>query len=179
MKNKYEIADNYVIIHIKGRKSNLFEMLVDLDDFKKLLELNYSIFAHYYKSNGNWYAGITIYLGMDENGKSKNKSVLVHRFILGLEDQNIKIDHINHNTMDNRKVNLRAASESNNCRNRGNINSNNKTGYRNVCFSEGWFIVQMQVDGKNKILKKFKDVDEAGAFAKEMRDKYYGEYSGI
>ena len=40
------------------------------------------------------------------------------------------------------------------------------------------WIVQLQVDGKNTKLGTFTDVDEAGAFAEEMREKYYGKFKG-
>lgn len=38
--------------------------------------------------------------------------------------------------------------------------------------------VQLQINGKNKVLGKFSDVHEAGRFAEEMRQKYYGEFAG-
>jgi hypothetical protein len=41
-------------------------------------------------------------------------------------------------------------------------------------------MVQLQIDGKNTCLKRFKEneLEEAGKFAEEMRNKYYGEYAG-
>jgi hypothetical protein len=41
-----------------------------------------------------------------------------------------------------------------------------------------WWVVQLQIEGKNERLGKFKDVHEAGKFAEEMRQKYYGEFAG-
>ena len=43
----------------------------------------------------------------------------------------------------------------------------------------GWS-VQLQVEGKNTTLKRFKkdQLKEAGEFAEEMRQKYYGEFAG-
>ena len=90
------------------------------------------------------------------------------------------VDHINGNTFDNRKTNLRIVEDSNNLTNRKSKNSNNKSGYRNVCWSksESKWLVQLQINGKNTVLGKFDDVDEAGRFAEEMRQKYYGEFAG-
>ena len=64
--------------------------------------------------------------------------------------------------------------------NRKGKNKNNKSGYRNVSKSGNTWIVQLQVDGKNTILGRFslEQLDEAGKFAEEMRQKYYGEYAG-
>ena len=41
--------------------------------------------------------------------------------------------------------------------------------------------VQLQVDGKGKILGMFPEdkLEEAGRFAEKMRQKYYGEYAGF
>ena len=59
--------------------------------------------------------------------------------------------------------------------NRIDANKNNKTGFRNVCWvnSENKFRVQLQINGKNKVLGNFDDVNEANLFAIEMRKKYY------
>lgn len=90
----------------------------------------------------------------------------------------ILVDHINHDTLDNRKENLRAVESQANTRNRSGRNSNNVTGYRNVMYHKERkktpYHVQLQINGKNTILGRFSDVDEAGKFAEEMRQKYYG-----
>ena len=101
----------------------------------------------------------------------------LHRWILNLDDQ-VVVDHINHNSFDNRKSNLRITNDSSNLKNRKGKNSNNKSGYRNVCWIYNKWVVQIVINGKNTILGKFNDVDEAGAFAEEMRKKYYGKFSG-
>ena len=92
------------------------------------------------------------------------------------------IHHRNHNTLDNRKENLELISITENSRHRKGKNKNNTTGYRNVMYNKRYknkpYHVQLQIDGKNKVLGKFSDVDEAGTFAEEMRQKYYGEYAG-
>ena len=93
------------------------------------------------------------------------------------------VDHQNHNTLDNRKENLRITNVPNNSKNREKRNSNNKSGYRNVCWnsSRNRWVVQLQVDGKNKILGTFKEeeLEQAAIFAEKMRQKYYGEFAGL
>jgi len=90
------------------------------------------------------------------------------------------VDHINHNTLDNRKSNLREITTSENTRNRKSKNTNNTSGYRNVCWDkqrDKW-MVQLHLEGKNKRLGYFDDVHEAGEYAEKMRKKYYGEFAG-
>ena len=38
--------------------------------------------------------------------------------------------------------------------------------------------VQIMINGKNTLLGKFDDVDEAGEFAERMRQKYYKDFAG-
>ena len=77
---------------------------------------------------------------------------------------------------------MRIIDNKHNLRNRKGKNSNNKSGYRNVCFDkrENAWIVQLQIDGKCKRVGKFPEdqLEEAAKFAKEMREKYYGDFAG-
>ena len=70
-----------------------------------------------------------------------------------------------------------------NSRYREGKNSNNKSGYRNVSWSKSYnkWVVQLQVDGKNKILATFpyNELELAGKFAEEKRKELYGEYAGF
>jgi len=111
------------------------------------------------------------------------KKLTLHSYIANTIDiQNVYVDHINHDTLDNRKCNLRIINNSNNTKNRKGRNSNNTTGYRNVMYiktnTRHPYVVKLQIDGKSVQLGSFADVDEAGAFAEEMRGKFYGEFKG-
>ena len=46
--------------------------------------------------------------------------------------------------------------------------------------SENVWVVQLQINKKNTVLGKFpKDqLEEAGKFAEQMRQKYYGKFAG-
>jgi len=54
--------------------------------------------------------------------------------------------------------------------------------HRNVCWDsrDNCWLVQLRVEGRNTCLKKFplEQLEEAGVFAEEMRQKYYGEFAG-
>ena len=54
------------------------------------------------------------------------KTVMLHRFILELSNEDGKVDHINHNGLDNRKCNLRVVSNSHNASNRAPYSSKSK-----------------------------------------------------
>lgn len=62
--------------------------------------------------------------------RHSSRCVLMHRFILNAP-KGIHIDHINHDTLDNRKINLRLCTVSENLRNRGPERTN-KSGFKGV-----------------------------------------------
>lgn len=176
--NKYEIVDDYVIMYVKKQSSNEYlEVLFDLEDLQKLQKLNLPWHSGWVPNIQNYYIMAT--QRYKENGKHIQKTLYLN-IIVTEPPEGMKVDHINHNTLDNRKSNLRIISNEENIKNRKSRNSNNTTGYRNVSYIKklGKYIVQLQIDGTNKRLGEFDDVNEAGQFAEEMRKIYYGEFAG-
>lgn len=130
----------------------------------------------------DFYAVASEYLGYI-NDKPKYKTHYLHREILNAEKE-IQVDHIKHyihSSLDNRKQNLRLTNSSQNNKNKNGKHSNNTSGYRNVSWFDSYqkWVVQLQINGKNTIVGKFDDVDEAGQFAEQKRNELYGEYAGI
>jgi len=171
MKNSYKICENYVIIYYTSEAGENFEILVDEEDFNRIVDFGYSINCHRMLNTGLVYPSFTEYVGKNSKGKSKYKSHLLHRFILNFPD--FIIDHVNNNTLDDRKSNLKLSNKSLNGINRIGANKNNVSGYRNVSLHNGKYFVQLQIDGKNKVLGSFANPEEANTFAEEMRRKYY------
>lgn len=107
------------------------------------------------------------------------KSVLLHRFIAD-PGEGVMIDHINMDRLDNRKVNLRPCTQS---QNRANVwlSIRNKTGYKGV----DWNIrvkkyhAQIKVDGKKIHLGYFDDKIEAAKAYDKAALIYFGEFSRI
>lgn len=181
IKNKYRIEGDYIFITINDANGGETETIVSKEDLPLLLNFNVKWHLWYDRVSGLYYVRATEYLGV-KNGKSINKNWRLHRYLMSFDYDISKycIDHINHNTLDNTRENLRVTLVKHNTKNRSSKNSNNTSGYRNVSWSKGenkW-IVQLQIKGKNTKLGVFVDVDEAGKFAEEMRQKYYGEYAG-
>lgn len=129
----------------------------------------------------SYYIRATEYLGKNEKGKYEEIIYYLNRYLLNIQKYNkCKIDHVNNDSLDNRKCNLRITENKENTKNRKSKNSNNTSGHRNVSQVGKWWYVQMQVDGVNTLLRKFPldQLEEAGAYAKEMRQKYYKEFKG-
>lgn len=176
MKNKYKIKNDYVIIYIERKNGEIFETYIDLDDFEKVNNWKYQwcINKNFRAIN---YAVSNHYPNIRD--KKSPKTIYLHQFILDFPE-NCDIDHINNNPLDNRKSNLRTTPHDANNKNRKGKNVNNTSGYRNVSWFDYYqkWVVQLQVEGKNQILGMFDNVNEAGEYAEEMRQKYFGEYAG-
>ena len=178
IKNKYKIFDDYVVMYITRKNGDQYEVIFDIEDYDKVSKYHYKWFLVWDNRSKSFFVRATKYL--NDKSKKPNEAVFLHRYILDIEDSEIEVDHINHDTLNNRRYNLRVSKRIENSKNRETRNSNNKSGYRNVCWLKDYnkWCVQIMVDGKNTRLGFFDDVDEAGVFAKEMREKYYGEFAG-
>src|ERR1035437_8057727 len=83
--------------------------LIDDDDFNKFGGLKW--FASLNKKTGSFYASRGV------GPRKKRRIVRLHREIMG-SPEGLKVDHRNHNTLDNRKENLRICTNSQNMMNR-------------------------------------------------------------
>lgn len=93
------------IVHIHD-----YDVMIDDKDVNRVLEHNWWVHTH--KSADRY-----IYFRACIN----NKYVYLHRFIMGANDPDIVVDHINHNTLDNTSPNLRLCSKRENLINRKSI----------------------------------------------------------
>lgn len=172
--NEYEIVDNYVIIRITNKKGETHQTYVDLDDLQKLIDLNYSWHLFWSKTTKSYYVKTSIRF-TDDNNKRKGNTLYLHRLILP-SSKEMYIDHINHDTLDNRKDNLRIVTNSENHANRENRpNINSTTGIRNVTYDNrnNKYMVQVWDGKKNIILGRYKSLKKAEEIANKNRCKFY------
>lgn len=104
-----------------GKHKGRYFAIVDNRDFKRLNKYNW--IAH--KNNGNYYAARKDY--------KKNKLVFMHRVVMNTPD-NLMTDHKKHNTLDNRKKELRICSRSQNAKNITSF-KNSTSKYLGVCLN--------------------------------------------
>jgi len=110
----------------------------------------------------------------------RRKPVLLHRFIMNAQPGDPQIDHRNHDGMDNRKANLRFATQS---QNNANMRTTNSTGYRGVCRVErGRFkatISHRQRGVKNLYLGRFATAEEAARAYDLAALARFGEFAQL
>lgn len=155
--NCFEFKEDYVIGYT--RKGERF--YIDLEDYEKIKDICWSY-------SGNYVIG-----------KEDGKHIRLHRLIMNLSSEDKRVvDHINHNTLDNRKSNLRIVNRSQNAMNRV-VRANNKSGVPGVYYrkQESLWIANVMVNKKRVIVGRFKNFEDAVVARKEAEDKYYNEYS--
>jgi hypothetical protein len=129
--------------------------IVDAEDHERLAR--YSWYAIYHKSSDMYYAA------RNDRSIGEKICVLMHREILGLGKDDKRLgDHIDRNSLNNRRLNLRAASKSLNSYNCKEY-SNNTSRYRGVVWDgqRGLWLSKITVLGCTKNLGRFSDPIEA------------------
>ena len=106
-----------------------------------------------------------------------NKVTKMHRYLLGISDCNVIIDHKNGSPLDNRRCNLRVCSQSENAKNvrKKKNNSSGMTGIRLT--KHGMWNVRITVDRKEIHVGNYKTADEAIAARQKAELQFYGEFA--
>lgn len=117
-RNEIQIIGNTAIMNIYNKNADkIAEVIIDADDVDKIRYIKWKLSASGYIMNYSKYKGSTIHLS---------------RVIL---DTDQFVDHINHNTLDNRKENLRIITRSQNQMNvnyKGVSKRNNNSFYAQI-----------------------------------------------
>ena len=139
------------------------EFYFDLDDYNVICE-------HCWHTCANKRGYVYV---RDRNG------TLMHRLVMQLEKHDTRfVDHINHKTLDNRKVNLRIVNNQTNQMNKSK-QSNNTSGAVGVSFhkkSNKWE-AHIRVNKKKIYLGLFESFENAVKARKEAELKYFGEWA--
>ncbi|MED3562284.1 HNH endonuclease [Bacillus xiapuensis] len=153
--NTFNIKNNFVECFVKDGICFKF----DLDDYELIKKYTWHI-------NSENYIQTTV----------NTKTIKLHRLIMNPEKDEY-IDHINHDTLDNRKQNLRKCSNSENTQNR-RTPKNNTSGVKGVIWKKknNCWEARITYNGKRIHLGCFKELEEAKKVREEAEIKYFGEF---
>jgi hypothetical protein len=167
MKNKYEVKGNVAYIYL-GKSERINEVtIIDAEDLNKFAEIERYITRQYQRKTNSYYAII------NQGCNKKSKILALHRVITEV-GEGLVVDHINHNTLDNRKCNLRICTNSQNNQNRKGAQVNSKSGIRGVYWVKGTnkWMADISVGGKRIFIGYFKNIEDAKKAVIEARAKH-------
>ena len=146
-------------------------MLIDLEDVDKVKNYIWGISKPY---SQRIKCKIFYAATQDKNISAK----LLHRYLTNCPS-GLVVDHIDGNTLNNRKSNLRICTRAENNMNR-RIYPNNTTGHRGVydmgVESPSRWSARIKVGGKIVYLKYCKTFEEAVAIREAAEKQYYGKF---
>lgn len=130
--------------------------IIDKEDFDKI-------------KNMSWY--------YDSKGYARNRNgIMMHRIVMQCPDK-IEVDHKNHNTLDNRKENLRICTRSQNQANK-QLTATNTSGFKGVSFNKkkNKFSASIRCNGKQFHLGYFSNSEEAHQEYSKKGKELFGEF---
>jgi hypothetical protein len=154
-----------------------YKVLIDDEDYEKLpktkcnvkIRRNGYIYFYYRKYSHSKFL---------DGDKNCYECIFLHRFLCGIKYRDKEIvDHINGNTLDNRKCNLRICTNAENLRNQKR-SKRNKTGYKGVSFDKNRkkYKACIRVNGIGIFLGRFNNPIVAYEAYCEASKKYHGEF---
>lgn len=175
--NDYIIHGDWTELIIDSPKFGEFRIKIDTEDVPKLKEYVWCINKCWNKKTNKepkWYAGT--------NGKCKaDKSMLLHRFLMENPKGKI-VDHIDRDTLNCTKENLRICTQSQNKMNtnRYKTNISGRTGvmYVDKLVTPKW-TAYIQVNYKRKHLGYFDTYEDAVKAREKAEEKHFGEFAPI
>lgn len=159
MKNKYEIRGDDTAIFI-SHKGNTFETLVDTSKLEELKKISCTWGFR------NGYVLASLY------SSGSHKTIRLHRIVTDCPE-GLVVDHINHNTLDNREANLRNVTEQANRQNTKK-KRNNSTGIRGITYKKqkSVYEVRLTLNGVTKHLGSYSDISTAEDILDRARAKF-------
>ncbi len=108
--------------------------------------------------------------------KSSSPAIYLHRLLLNPEN-NMDVDHIDGNTLNNKRSNLRICNRSQNIMNT-KIISDNKSGHRGVYWDKkrNKWIAEIMINGHKTKLGRYENINDAINAYEEMALQNYKEY---
>lgn len=159
------------------KKSVKHFAIVDDEDYERVNQYNWCVV----EDHNVFYAMRSECIPKEKRvGKTRQKTIKMHRFILGISDISILVDHNDHDGLNNQKYNLRTTNHSGNMSNRRS-HKGSTSKYLGVSWAKHarkWNSSLWVID-KTLNLGYFESEEEAAKIYDEAAKKYHGEFANL
>lgn len=160
MKNEYKINGDIVTIYLAKKDGTYAETIIEHRDLER---------ANEYR--GSWYLSRNYVRGNIRKPDGSKTTLTLHRWLVG--EDGFVVDHINHDTLDNRKSNLRNLLPSENSLNRSGPQANGN-GTLGVTFSQKYnrWYARFSIKGIRHFVGSYLSKEEATRALQDERNKH-------
>jgi hypothetical protein len=170
--NKFRIEGDLCFIDVET-KIGKNTAIIDAIDYDRVKGIHWS----QSKPGGANGVYLKAHMGIYENGKINSRTISLHRLITSFEWD--IVDHIDGDTLNNTRANLRSTTIAENARN-SRLAKNSTTGAKGVSATHnGKFRATIFANCKNENLGSYKTIIEAANAYDLAAKKYYGEFARI
>ena len=161
-------------IILKSKKYGITKVcLIDAEDLQLILKYKWHLQKD--KRAKTYYATSTQRCSLT----GKQRTVGMHRLILGITDKNVFVDHIDHDGLNNQKSNLRPCSKAENSMHRNGPNRNSAINYIGVYRNRDKFRSNITINGKYTNLGTVATAEEAARLYDAAAKKHFGEFATL
>ena len=150
--------DSFYELKIVSKAYGEVNALVDAEDLDRVMQYRWHVNSEFYAS-----------------AKINGVQTRMHRFIMNAPSNKI-VDHKNHDTLDNRKSNLRICDKNGNCQNARKLKPASSK-YKGVRKRGNAYETRIRYNNKNIYVGYFKSEIEAAKAYDLVAIKYHGEYA--
>lgn len=160
--NKFIKKDDCYIMQVQY-KDIWYDFYIDLDDYEKVSSLHWRV-SH---KKRKVYAV--------SGSRAKKNVVYLHNYLLNYTyKNNCEVDHVDGNSFNNRKNNLRVVSRLKNIQN-VSARIDNKIGIRGICYHKGWhsYTVDFSFNKNRFYFPHWKTLEEA-VYCRKFAEEFFG-----
>lgn len=171
MKNEYKVnLDGTVTIYLQEVNGKRLETLISSQDFEIANSVNGTWYGNFMNNNQQYYVAVNLQKDL------QRQRIYLHRLIMKPRPGYV-IDHMNHDSLNNTRENLRELTPTENMQNAKGATSRSKSGIRGVSQRpNGKWMASMKVNYQYHYLGIYDDVREAEEAAIKGRIMHMAGY---
>jgi hypothetical protein len=153
-------------------------VIMDESDYSRMKSEGWSLSIRVYKNKSRNYLSAIVQKSI-EKGSKKTKKIPLARFVIGVTDVNLCVDHIDQNSLNNIRSNLRVCTKAENTRNRAKFRGTSK--YKGVHLDAKTKMWKAEIikDRKKYSLGRFRNETDAALAYDKAAVELHKEFASL